>query len=305
MTETIISIQDEKISEYLHGQNVIDNNSIFDCLINVSGKVYRIVKSRKTEEIKIDGSNYFIKKHYPISWKEFFKNIISFKNPLVNASHEYQAIIALKKLGINTLEVAAVASKNYNGFCYNITKLVLGEIGTTSFLITKSIEPNIELDKFCELLIHDTYYYKLKRALIKHIAETTRKIHLNGLNHRDYYLCHYLLNLDKNMVMQFKNDLRSCENVKLIKSHILDNIYLIDLHRMQIRSSTPERYIIKDLSSLLFSARNLKLTKADKLRFIKNYIKISDKRKFKTFMHNEKSFWRAVLYKAAGLAEKG
>lgn len=61
MTETIISIQDEKISEYLHGQNVIDNNSIFDCLINVSGKVYRIVKSRKTEEIKIDGSNYFIK----------------------------------------------------------------------------------------------------------------------------------------------------------------------------------------------------------------------------------------------------
>jgi len=49
-------------------------------------------------------------------------------------------------------------------------------------------------------------------------------------------------------------------------------LHLIDLHRMQIRSSpTPRRWIIKDISGLLFSALDVGLTGRDYLRFLSAY----------------------------------
>ncbi len=297
MTDSIISIQDKKIIQYLKTQNIIDANSIFDYLLNLSGKVYRKVKSRKTEEITINENNYFIKKHYQITLREFFKNVICLRNPFVNATHEHQAIIALKNLGINTLEVAALGTK-YNSRLY-------WTIGPTSFLVTKAIDPNIELDKFCELYICNRDYYKIKRIFIKHIASITRKIHLNGLNHRDYYLCHFLISLSPEEIKDLESNLEKIDNFELTREIIINNIYLIDLHRMQIRKSVPKRYIIKDISSLLFSVRNLKLSKTDKLRFIKEYFNILNNQKIVSFVRRHRRFLDAILYKAESLKEKG
>ncbi|MCH9022977.1 MAG: hypothetical protein IID32_09455 [Planctomycetes bacterium] len=63
------------------------------------------------------------------------------------------------------------------------------------------------------------------------------------------YLCHFLLKPT---------------------DHTAPALYLIDLHRLQIRKKTPPRWIIKDLAQLHYSALNL-LTKTDMLRFLLQY----------------------------------
>lgn len=236
----------------------------FEYFINLSGEIYRQVKSRKTLRVKLS-KNYFIKIFKPISLSEILKNLLSLSWPFGSALDERDAILAVQKLNIKTLDIAGFGVKQQG-------------IKNTSFLITQAIEPNISLDKFLEQKINQPQYFKLKRQLIKFIAVTTQRLHSHGLNHRDYYICHYLL--------------------KLNDGELLDNLYLIDLHRMQIRSRVPIRYIIKDLSGLLFSIRNYNFTKADYLRFIKFYNLQHD------YRTNQK-FWDKIVAKANGLKEKG
>jgi heptose I phosphotransferase len=79
------------------------------------------------------------------------------------------------------------------------------------------------------------------------------RMHRGGVNHRDFYICHFLLHLDP---------APSIDDFKLS---------LIDLHRAQIRTQTPRRWRDKDLSSLYFSALNIGLTQRDRLRFLRAY----------------------------------
>ncbi len=276
------------LTDYIYNILNIDQNNlderaqqkIFDYLINLSGEVYRQVKSRKTIKVYLD-KNYFIKTHQPLSLKEVIKNLLSFKWPVSNALDEQRAISAVQKLKINTLELA--------GF---------GEFNNYSFLITEAIEPNLSLDKLLESKLNTPDYFKLKRILIKFIAETTRLLHDNGLNHRDYYACHYLLKLSQE---------QDTENPDLAVNFV-EHLYLIDLHRMQIRCKTPTRYIIKDLSGLLFSIRNYNFTKTDYLRFVKYYSRDNGNNSNNSISidyRNYISFWKKVATKAKKLREKG
>ena len=81
-------------------------------------------------------------------------------------------------------------------------------------------------------------------------------MHENGMNHRDFYLCHFLL------------DNKFAEHNTIEES---TKLFLIDLHRAQIRFATPLRWIVKDLGSLYFSAAEVPLTKRDLFRFMKIY----------------------------------
>lgn len=288
----MLEITDEKIKKYLQQSHISTEQQIFSYFMNITGESYRAVKSRSTLKIAINNHNYFIKKHWPVSLKEIIKNIISFKNPFTSAITEYRAINKLKSLKINTLDVAGFAE--------------CGRVNPKSFIISKSIEPNLELDKLCMRFVDHSRYYKLKRVIISVVAQYTRRLHLNGMNHRDYYLCHYLYN-NKHGISQIKNLLDNFNNQSMsaLLDNINKNIYLIDLHRMQMRKQVPIRYLMKDLVALLFSVRDLKLTKADKLRFIKIYMNISNKNKFKTFLRKELTFWQRVSKKSLLLREKG
>jgi heptose I phosphotransferase len=77
-------------------------------------------------------------------------------------------------------------------------------------------------------------------------------MHEAGINHRDFYICHFHL------------DPLSLGEAEL-------RCYLIDLHRAQIRSRTPRRWRVKDLAGLYFSAMDCGLTARDLLRFIHHY----------------------------------
>jgi len=46
---------------------------------------------------------------------------------------------------------------------------------------------------------------------------------------------------------------------------------LIDLHRVQLRKKTPERWIVKDVGGLYFSSMRIGLTRRDIYRFMIEY----------------------------------
>lgn len=287
MPNNILAIIDNNIKNDLDAKSIKTQDSRFDYFFNLSGDIYRQVKSRVTIKACINNQNYFIKKHWKITLSEFIKNIFSLKWPVTSAMSERQAIEAIKRFNIKTMDVAAYGWREHS-----------------SFIITKSIEPNLELDKICEQLKYHKNYFKLKKYLIKYIAAVTRKMHLHGLNHRDYYICHFLLNIQG--VSEITSVLDSNSAVSQNLEQLLgQNIYLIDLHRMQIRDKVPQRYLIKDLGALLFSVRNLGLSKSDYIRFIRDYMGISDYCKFKQFMTNEAKFWQQVKQRALRTTEKG
>jgi len=93
----------------------------------------------------------------------------------------------------------------------------------------------------------------IKHALIAEVARMTGMMHRAGVNHRDCYICHFLLHTEKSLV---------ADDFKLS---------VIDLHRAQVRSKIPLRWRNKDLAALYFSALDIGLTRRDKLRFLKGY----------------------------------
>jgi hypothetical protein len=95
------------------------------------------------------------------------------------------------------------------------------------------------------------------------------------LNHRDFYLCHFLV--------------RDRDWTKWTPDDRLD-LVLIDLHRVQRRESVPERWLVKDLGGLLFSAMDAGLTRRDLLRFITTY----RQGPWREVLKRESAFWRKV-----------
>ena len=93
----------------------------------------------------------------------------------------------------------------------------------------------------------------IKHALTLELARTVGAMHRGGVNHRDCYLCHFLLHTDRPI---------SVDNLKLS---------VIDLHRAQVRATIPVRWRNKDLAGLYYSALEIGLTQRDKLRFLKAY----------------------------------
>jgi hypothetical protein len=124
---------------------------------------------------------------------------------------------------------------------------------------------------------------RLKRALLREIARIARLLHGNGLNHRDFYLCHFCL--------------QSPPTRNGREQEPEPRLYLLDLHRAQIRRRTPRRWLVKDLGSLYFSAMEIGLTRRDRLRFIAHY----RQRPLRMILASEGRFWQAVRRRAVAL----
>lgn len=220
----------------------------FDELMALDGEMYRQVARRKTFKFNLNGNDYFAKIHRGVGWGEIFKNVITARKPVLGASNEYDAINALTKLGIRTMTLAAYGQRGSN----------IAEL--ESFVITESLEPALSLEDLTLNWASEKPSLGLKRALIKRVAIIARQIHQHGLNHRDLYICHFLLK-----DVDFKN---------MTDPNCLP-LYLIDLHRVQIRSKTPERWLVKDIAALYFSSMDIGFTKRDFYRFIKEYFECS------------------------------
>jgi len=110
-------------------------------------------------------------------------------------------------------------------------------------------------------------------------------MHQHGLNHRDCYICHFHLDISAGRQRVDPENL---------------HLHVIDLHRAQIRSRTPRRWIIKDLGGLYFSAMNIGLTRTDRLRFVRTY----EQKPLRQVLQDRRRFWRQVERTALALSRK-
>ncbi len=253
----------QRAVDFIEAQSAIPR---FEQIMSLQGEVYRELEGRRTQRITINGKNYFIKQHFGIGWKEIFKNLFQLRLPVTSAKNEWHAIQRLQSLAIPVPEIVDYGCRGHN------------PAHIQSFLITKELPKNISLEDFCRNWKINPPAFQLKRALINNVAQIARTLHENGVNHRDFYLCHFLLD-------------RNSKEVKL---------YLIDLHRAQIRRYTPTRWIIKDLAGLYFSSKDIGLTTRDLLRFAKEY----RKQPLRDIALKESAFWQKVKKRGEKIYQK-
>ncbi len=222
------------------------DQDIFATVSALEGDVFRHKEGRKTLRFQAGGKSYFLKYHRGIGWWEIVKNYLQLRAPITGAKNEWQAIRFLEQHGIDTMTLAGYGEKGRN------------PAEKQSFVITEDLSHTMSLELLGEQWHHHPPTFDTKRNLIEKLAEISKKMHENGMNHRDFYLVHFLL------------DKRFAQHNTITKETTL---HLIDLHRALIRQDkmVPERWLIKDLGSLYFSAMDVRLTRRDLLRFIKVY----------------------------------
>ena len=215
----------------------------FNEVQNIEGKVFREYENRITKQFEAQNKKYFIKFHGPVGWREIFKNLFQIKTPVIGAQREYEALNHLSKNNINCPQIKGFGKKGIN------------PANSSSFIITEELYGTLSLEEFFLKNLHKNLSFNQKCNLIKASASIIRKMHSSGLNHRDLYLCH----------LHVKEDI-DFNNIK---------IYLIDLHRAQIRSSVPLRWTIKDLGGFFHSAIQFNFTERDFYRFLMSYFDCS------------------------------
>lgn len=258
----MIALNDDLLKAY-------QANDQFAAIMNLRGEVYRQQKNRRTIRFKTASKSYFAKIHSGIGWKEIIKNLMQLRLPIMSASNEWQAIQHLEKLGIPTMRIAGFGCRGKNP-----AKL-------ESFIVTEELLHTESLEDFCKNWILSPPASSVKRALINKVAAIARTMHDSGMNHRDFYLCHFLLELSQPLATPTQ----------------ATPLHLIDLHRARLWRKLPERWRIKDLSGLYFSSLNIGLTKRDLLRFVIAYSNCS-LRKVNV------EFWNKVVTRAIKLYTK-
>lgn len=223
-----------EFEDLIHRNSLLDFDRVMS--LNEGEVVKHAVPERKTVRFYLKNANgpveAYLKRLYPLSLTRFFARILKLSLP-GTAFDEFINITAFHRAGLPTMIPVAAGRRR------------CGLFRTESFLVTKSIEGCQRLDDFFSRL--QDVPVEDKRELVKKVALLVKKMHECGFNHRDLYLCHILL----------------------------DNkggLFLADLHRVNKRGKVPERWKAKDVAALNYSAPWHRITRTDRLWFLKNYL---------------------------------
>jgi len=196
----------------------------FAAVEELRGEVFRELEARRTLRTEVAGRSYFVKIHRGVGWAEIVKNLLCLRLPVLGADNEWRAIRRLERLGVDTMRGVAFGQRGRNPATRH------------SFIVTEDLAPTVSLEDYCRDWPAHPPPAAMKHALIRRVAGMARRMHQGGVNHRDFYLCHFLLHLDP------------APTPEMLK------LSLIDLHRAQIREKTPQRWRDKDLAALYFAA---------------------------------------------------
>lgn len=231
----------------------------FDAVMSVEGKEHRAKEGRRTVSFFCEGEEYFAKVHSGIGWGEIWKNLSQLKKPVVGASNEWLAAELLKKVGVETI---TVLGKGLRG----------GSPATKdSFVLMEGLA---ERD-MVETVLKKEKSVRLRRLITRKIAESARRMHGAGMNHRDFYLCH------------FHAPVRDWSQWSGEDDFILP---VMDLHRAQLRDRVPRRWLVKDLGALFFSALECGVSRSEIFLFLKIYLGANWKVEFR----QRRDFWKDV-----------
>jgi len=210
-------------------------------ILALQGETFRQVEARKTMRFDFAGESYFVKYHRGTALKEVLKNLITLRLPVLGAKNEWQAIEHLHAVNVPTMSCYGYGQRHWN------------PLQRESFIITKDLNPAISLEDYCANWATQPPAYRVKRHLIQQLARTVAAMHRSGLNHRDCYICHFLL------ALPFDPQQGNA------------TLSVIDLHRAQIRRHTPLRWRNKDLIALYYSSFPLALSLRDYCYFLAEY----------------------------------
>lgn len=242
----------------------------FEEVKKLDGEVFRELETRRTLRFEAAGKSYFLKWHRGTTLKEIVKNLLSLRAPVLGADREWHAIHRLHRLGVDTMCGVGFGEKGLN------------PLTRTSFIITEDLTPTVSLEDYCADWATNPPDARVKRMIIRRVAEMVRRMHSGGINHRDCYICHFLLHLPFN---GREEDLK---------------ISVIDLHRAQIRAKVPRRWRDKDLIGLYFSSMNIGLTRQDIYHFMRVYFG----KPLKDIMRSEQSLLMEARQKAEKIRER-
>lgn len=207
------------------------------------GDIFREREGRRTLRFYVGERSYFLKYHDGIGWQEIVKNLSQVKIPVLGAMQEVRAIEAVRAAGLDTMTVAAYGTRGIN------------PAAMKSFIVTDDLADTISLEELGERWVDESLVPILfKRELISRVAEIARTMHQAGINHRDFYVAHFLIS-----------------DSAVASLDASSPLYLIDLHRSQVRGKVPRRWKVKDLGGLYFSIARYGLTQRDILRFLRDY----------------------------------
>jgi UDP-glucose:(heptosyl)LPS alpha-1,3-glucosyltransferase len=214
--------------------------NVFDTVMTIEGEVHRALANRCTLRIEHEGRGYFIKRHTGVGWRELLKNLAVGKRPVVDAANEFIACRRLTAAGISTLSIAGYGRIGFN------------PARRRSFVISDELSEHITLEDYVANWGQRPPAPAFRRRLIQAVAELARTMHGVGVVHRDFYICHLLL------------DRRALADGRV-------KLSVIDLHRARVASSAGSRWVQRDLGALLYSAMDLNLSLTDRFRFIACY----------------------------------
>lgn len=249
------------------------DSEAFAWAMALQGELFRDMPSRRTLRFTLGEARYFAKIHTGVGWGEIFKNLLSGRLPILDATAEQRAIEHLDRHQVESMEMFGFGVRGIN------------PAKRESFLLTRALEYTQSLEDFCRDWPQQPPPLALRRALLKQVAQITKRMHESGLNHRDFYICHFLLDLRQGLEPIDPEQIR---------------LHLIDLHRAQIRQSVPRRWLVKDLGSLYFSAMDIGLTPWEYLRFLRIYTG----QPLKQTLQRRRRFWQQVQRRAQQLYRK-
>ncbi len=237
------------------------------------GEIYREKEGRRTLRFEEDSAGYFLKVHTGVGWAEIIKNLLQLRLPVIGATNEWQAIIKLHQLGVGTMNLVGYGKRGSN------------PARQLSFVLTEELIDMVSLEDLCADWKTTPPPYRQRKLLTTALAKSAGTIHTHGINHRDFYICHFLLKQ---------------HDAVLTGGEAEPKLYVIDLHRAQMRQQVPSRWLIKDLASLYFSAADIGLTKRDVVRFLRYYLGPGVSRQ----LRQSPQFWLRVVKRTQQLYQR-
>ena len=245
----------------------------FEQVKALDGDVYRDVSGRRTLRFEFEGKRYFAKIHQGVGWAEIFKNLSVGKLPILGAANEWCAVAKLNECNIKTMTTVGFATRGLN------------PARRESFILTEALEDTISLEDFCADWKTNPPQRRVKLSLLNALATIAKKMHECGVCHRDFYICHFLLHDAKEFVDGTKPE---------------PTLSLIDLHRALNRRSLSQRWVVKDVAGLYFSALHIGLSRTDFLRFVRVY----SGKSLRQTLSEDGVFWQQVYERAMKMDKK-
>jgi heptose I phosphotransferase len=188
----------------------------------------------------------YLKRHFALPWPARLAALINPGGGHTPGSAEWRHLERARSLGIPVPEVVAAGER-------------IGPWGKLqSFLMVADLTGCRALNEVMGELrdrLDPHAFARLKRLIAIEMARIASELHRARVFHKDLYLCHFFLDLDR--LEQAPSGVR---------------LVLIDLHRLKEHKFWPDRWRWKDLGQLLFSTTGVPgIGARDRLRFWKHY----------------------------------